>query len=123
MYYNDGKIDYEGDFVKSKFEGNGKRYYYNLGTYYIGEFKNGLKHGKGTIFFMDGKVHFKGNFFEDFKEGNGKLYNQDGSYYIGTWVHGKKDGKGKEYDKNGNFLCGKNFDNGKSIDEPKDKSN
>ena len=42
---------------------------------------------------------------------------------IGTWVKGKKHGKEKEYDKNGKFICEKNFDNGKCIDEPGDKSN
>ena len=59
--YPNKKLKYEGDFKDDRVEGNGK-FYWGNGNTYIGEFKNGLKHGKGTIFFMDGKVHFEGNF-------------------------------------------------------------
>ena len=40
-----GKILYEGDFINDKYEGNGK-YVWENGVYYIGQFKNGLQHGK-----------------------------------------------------------------------------
>ena len=40
-YYSNGNIRYEGDYVNGKREGNGK-YIFEDGTYYIGEWKNGL---------------------------------------------------------------------------------
>ena len=46
QYYKNGSIKYEDEFANDKFEGTGKFYYTN-GNYYIGQFINGLKHGKG----------------------------------------------------------------------------
>ena len=46
LYYNNGKIEYEGEFLNDKFEGNG-RCIYDGKQYYIGRLKNGLKVGKG----------------------------------------------------------------------------
>ena len=40
---------YEGDFVNDKYEGNGK-YIWEDGDIYIGQFKNGLRNGKGTYY-------------------------------------------------------------------------
>ena len=42
LYYKNGSIKYEGDFVKDKYEGNGKKIYKN-GNYYIREWLNGYK--------------------------------------------------------------------------------
>ena len=43
IYYDD---QYEGEYFSGKFEGKGK-YVYDDGEYYIGEWKNGLRNGKG----------------------------------------------------------------------------
>ena len=48
MYYSNGKTKYEGDWINNKPEGNGK-YILENGEYYIGQYKNGFFHGKGTI--------------------------------------------------------------------------
>ena len=45
LYNKNNSIQYEGDFVKGKREGNGKIFYEN-GDYYIGQFFNNRKHGK-----------------------------------------------------------------------------
>ena len=45
-YYKNNNIKYDGDFVNDKYEGNGN-YYYENGEYYIGQWFNGLKNGKG----------------------------------------------------------------------------
>ena len=80
LYYNNGKIEYEGEFLNDKFEGNGK-YIYEDERYYIGQFKNGLKEGKDTLYYKNGNIEYVVNF-------------KEGMYH----------GKGNEYDKNGNII-------------------
>lgn len=43
---------YEGEFSKGFPDGNGK-YVWANGQYYIGQFKEGLRHGKGTMYVLD----------------------------------------------------------------------
>ena len=38
------------------------KYFYEDGEYYVGQFFNGLKHGKGTIYYKDGKIKYEGDF-------------------------------------------------------------
>ena len=64
MYYQNGNVKYEGDFVNGKFDGYGKFYEKN-GEYYIGQFKNSLRHGKGTIYFPDGSIKYDGEFVDN----------------------------------------------------------
>ena len=94
-------------------------------TVYVGELRNGVPHGEGTLTFPDG-----GKYVGEFKEG--KIHGQgtatypDGSKYVGEWQDGNwhgqgtftypdgtkyvgefKDGKpwsGKFYDKYGNVV-------------------
>ena len=67
IYYNNGKIKYEGNFINGKKEGNGK-YYWEDGQHYIGQFNNGLRHGKGIEYYKNGKIKKKGKFsFGSFK--------------------------------------------------------
>ena len=47
--------------MNDKFDGDGK-YVYEDGVYYIGHFKNGLKHGKGKLFNRDGNIIYEGIF-------------------------------------------------------------
>ena len=44
IYNQNGKVKYDGDFANGVFEGYGKFYAEN-GEYYIGQFKNSLRHG------------------------------------------------------------------------------
>ena len=46
IYYKNGNIKYDGDFIDDKYEGNGK-YINKKGDYYIGEWKNNKFNGKG----------------------------------------------------------------------------
>lgn len=66
IYYCDGKVKYEGDFIKGKMEGNGKFNYLN-GEYYIGEWKNNKKHGKGTSYHKNGKIIYQGKYIEGYE--------------------------------------------------------
>ena len=45
-------------------EGNGK-YFYENNEYYIGEWKNNLRHGRGTLYFQNGVIKFDGQFYND----------------------------------------------------------
>ena len=63
-------------------EGNGK-FIEKEGEYYIGEFKNGLKHGKGKEYRKSGVLIYEGDFVNGKREGTGKLIYTNGSYYVG----------------------------------------
>ena len=71
MFYKNGNILYEGNFIDGKYEGKGK-YIWENGNYYIGQFKNGIRSGRGTMFYSSGKILYDGDFINDKYEGNGK---------------------------------------------------
>ena len=70
IYYNDGKIKYDGEFIDDKFEGFGK-YFSKNGGYYIGEWRNNKPHGKGKLLLNKGYI-FKNDILLDCKYLNGK---------------------------------------------------
>ena len=51
---------------------------------FIGEFKNGMKHGKGTIHYYNGDK-FVGEFEDGEKNGKGKFTYSSGETSSGTW--------------------------------------
>ena len=102
----------DGKFINGKLEGSGKFIWEN-GCYYIGQFKNGKKNGKGIIYYKKGNIMYDGDFLNDKKEGNGKLILKNGQYYIGQFKKGKKHGKGIDYYKNGNIMYEGDYLNGK----------
>ena len=57
-------------------EGNGKIIYED-GDYFIGQFKNGLIHGKGTMYDSNGNIKYEGNWINGKPEGNGKEFFED----------------------------------------------
>ena len=63
-YYIIQNIKFEGDFINGKFEGNGK-YIWENGEYYIGQWKNGLFHGKGIEYYSNGNIKNEGNWIND----------------------------------------------------------
>lgn len=78
--YHTREFRYEGSFLNDKFDGYGI-FYYADGGYSEGEWKNGLKHGKGIL-------KFKGHCCEGEWENNrangwGACYMDDGSWYEG----------------------------------------
>ena len=84
LYYKNGNIKYDGDFISDKFEGDGK-YIYENGEYYIGQWLDGKKHGKGILFYRDGNIKNDGDFLYDKYKINEKdvLYIfKDIKYYI-----------------------------------------
>ena len=103
-------------------ETKGKNIFYN-GSYYIGQYKNGKRNGKGKIYYPNGNIKYDGDFVDDKREGNGKIIFESGSYYIGQFKNDLPNGKGIEYDKNGNiiydgdFVDAKREGNGKIINK------
>ena len=79
-----------------------EKIYYKSGNYYIGEWKNGLKHGKGILYYENGNKLYDGNFIEDKFEGEGIYYYDNSDYYVNEFKYHKFGGKGKLYD--GDFI-------------------
>ena len=52
------------------------------GEYYIGQFKNNLRNGKGTEYYSNGKIKYEGDFVNDEYEGNGKYIYENDKYRI-----------------------------------------
>eukprot|EP01084_Bolivina_argentea_P016344 30593_1 len=71
---------------------------YKLHKQYEGEWKNDLKHGKGTFYYKNGDK-FEGMFHENVKCGHGIMYYSNGDKYEGDWKFNKKNGYGIYYDK------------------------
>ena len=89
---NGGK--YEGEFKDGEFHGLGK-----LGSVYEGNFKNGLKHGQGTGT-IEGK--FIGQWKYGWKHDRGTYFDSDGGViYECEYKYGRIYGKGTQYEKDG----------------------
>ena len=48
------------------------------GSYYIGQFKNDLKNGKGVEYYKNGNIKYEGEFIDGKFDGNGKYFWEDG---------------------------------------------
>ena len=100
--YSDEK--YEGQFKEGVRHGSGK-VWYNKGGFFEGQFKDGTRF-KGIYKFKDGKK-FEGECNSLGKwHGNGKFYWPDGRRYEGQFVNDSITGKGKLYFPNGNSFTG-----------------
>ena len=88
---NNGKVNVVYDYCLDNF-------YNEKGERYIGEMKNGLKHGKGTLYYdkydKTQKFKYEGEFKDDVLEGKGTIFWRDGDKYEGDFKKGIKDGKG-----------------------------
>ena len=74
-------------------EGIGK-FIFESGNYYIGQYKDDLRNGKGIEYNKNGNIKYEGDWINDKKEGNGKLIDEDGYYYIGQFKDDLINGKG-----------------------------
>ena len=94
--------------VKKKEKG---KYIWENGDYYIGEFLNDMKNGKGKIYYKNDSIKYDGDFVNDKYEGKGKFIWENEEYYIGEWVNGFKHGEGIIYYKNNKIKYKGNFVN------------
>ena len=89
---------------------------------YIGEWKNGNFHGKGTYTRFDKSLKYpmqirkhEGEFKFGKPHGTVKNINQDGSYEKEDWLNGVRHGKYKVYDRNNRLLYEWEVFQGKTI--------
>ena len=94
-----------GKFQNNKLSGRGQAF--KEGEYtYVGEFKNGLYHGKGQLKMADGNM-YDGQFLEgEFDKGYCSMVTFQGNVYEGSIVNGLYDGKGKIVYPNGDSYQG-----------------
>ncbi|CDW85171.1 protein kinase domain containing protein [Stylonychia lemnae] len=86
------------------------RQIYDIGSYYIGEFKNGKRNGYGKFYYKDGSI-YEGQWVNDIKEGLGFYKWIKGDQYCGQWVNGQRKGVGVSTLKNGDIYLGQFINN------------
>ncbi|MDQ0885722.1 hypothetical protein QFZ81_000810 [Paenibacillus sp. V4I9] len=102
-------LEYEGEFVNDKFEGYGIHYFKD----YIGEWKNGEKHGKGQDYRR--YLEYEGVFVGGVREGYGRLFISDRQIYEGMFINGVPEGTGKLMDYYGKITYEGQFKDGKPL--------
>ena len=107
LFLYDG-IDYKGYWKDGKKHGRGVMVYEydkdkEMKKYYIGEWENDRKNGKGQLYF--GKLHYyDGEWENNVRSGLGQIYKNGTLIFNGTWSDDKKNGKGIAYNDNGTKL-------------------
>jgi hypothetical protein len=94
--WEDGSY-YEGNFDNGMFSGNGKYYFADMNKLYEGEFRFGKMEGKGIETWYESGRRYEGDFKEGKKDGEGTYYYGPSNIdpkYIGTWRGGKQHGIG-----------------------------
>ena len=67
------------------------------GSSYLGDFSNGLRHGKGLLINEhNGRPSYDGNWVKNKKEGHGNEWYENGKRYIGEFNNDLRDGIGVE---------------------------
>ena len=107
----------------------GVLYRWENGTEYVGEWKDGKKHGQGTFTYGKGKWEgekYVGKFKDGYRNGQGTYTWSDGDKYVGEFKDGKKHGQGtwtstggEKY--SGEWKVGKKYGQGTLIYPEKDK--
>ena len=77
---------------------------------YIGEWKDGKRHGQGTLSYNDGSKYV-GEYKEGKVHGQGTHTYADGSKYVGEWKDNKSNGQGTSTWANGDKYVGEWKDN------------
>lgn len=102
FYYPNSILQYRGttaknDFGHELYDGQGTLYDDSGSKLYEGEFKQGAKHGIGTMY-LKGKIRYRGNFSGNKKQGEGELFQDDGTLlYKGHFANDQMDGHGILY--------------------------
>ena len=66
---------------------------YGNGDFYVGQWKDGKRHGRG-MFFSSTEGTYDGEFLGDIKEGFGNMQHKNGDFYSGHWKKGLYHGHG-----------------------------
>ena len=82
-----------------------RKYTFNNGDVYEGEWKEGVKEGYGKYTSKDGDV-YEGGWKGGVREGHGKMTYENGDVYEGKWKGGVREGYGEYTFKDGNVFEG-----------------
>lgn len=129
MYYRGGNV-YEGEWHLGKRHGTGKFTWAENGSYYTGEFIDGVMSGKGEMVYgFSSKTpsiqfvqanRYLGEFADSQRAGQGTFFYANGAVYKGDWAHNLKHGNGTFTSRDGRvyeaeFRDGAIFQDGKSF--------
>jgi len=108
-YLEEGKLEYNGSFVNSKFHGSGSIRYSN-GMKYNGEWFQGSMQGQGSLTTTDGDTYI-GELDDNKFNGEGTLTKATGDIYSGFWIDGVLNGQGSLTTQGGLLYVGGFSDN------------
>ncbi|GEM_PF-969929 len=106
----DDGTTYVGEFREGVRTGRGLMTYPD-GTKYVGDWQNDKPHGKGTLISID-NFEYSGEFANGVRHGQGTLTTADGKIYVGQWQNGVPHGQGKITDPDKEEYVGQ-FENGR----------
>lgn len=100
---------YEGQWKGAVFDGFGEHIQANFK--YRGEFRNGRREGRGTLFLRDTKESpycrvYEGEWLSGQRDGRGTQWGSDGEVYEGDFAANERHGLGKLYLANGDVIEG-----------------
>ena len=95
---------YEGDYKDGKRHGKGTMTFAD-GHIYEGDFQDDKRHGKGTMTLANGRI-YEGDFQDDKMHGKGTMTGADGHIYEGDYKDDKRHGKGTYTWANGDIYEG-----------------
>ena len=73
-----------------------ENFFWNTGDMeYVGEYKDGKKHGQGTYTWFDGGIYV-GKWKDGKEHGQGTYTSHVGTKYVGEWKDGMRSGQGTE---------------------------
>ena len=102
--FPDGTV-YKGTVHNNVIDGEGT-FYFPTGSVYEGQVKNGLREGYGIYECTKKNIRYEGNWRKGLKHGKGKLIKSD-MIYEGEWIDGVINGKGKcRWTQNNNYYDG-----------------
>ena len=103
-YYNNEKLNFEGEYSKGNVNGKGKIYDKNGNLNFEGEFLDGKKNGKAKIYYEDGKIRFEVEYLNNKRNGKGKKYHKNGNLKFEGEYFPNGRVVGKEYGLQGQFI-------------------
>ncbi len=107
QWMDDDGTEYIGTRKDGKIEGIGQAVYIN-GERYEGEFKGGLRDGKGTLYSSSGLILYHGDWKDNVEEGKGiNYFHESNGRYEGEFRAGQREGNGTYYWENGDRYEGK----------------
>ncbi len=108
------KVSYFGEVKDDEANGYGMGVFDSKGIY-EGQWKNGLRHGKGKYTWLSNGDIYEGEFYEGKRQGYGKYVFASGERYEGDWKDDLRHGKGAFFSKEGKVLLDGNWEKDKFL--------